>query len=209
MMVGDFMTRRVIAVTPDTSIVEAAKLMLEHKISGLPVVDAARHVVGIVSEHDLLRRRESDEGKQRSHWLQLMSERAELAGESARFRDRKVGEVMTPNPVTVAATSSLGEACRLMEDRSIKRLPVVQNGELIGIIARADLVRAFPQAIESAAVATTRDVSVDERLASWPETYRAAWSPSLPPTMSVMFLRRTGRRKRSRSLITRSICGVG
>ena len=163
-MVGNFMTRRVIAVTPDASIVDAAKLMLEHKISGLPVVDAARHVVGIVSEHDLLRRRESDEGKQRSHWLQLMSERAGLADKSARFHDRKVNEVMTPNPVTVAATSSLGEACRLIEDRGIERLPVVHNGELIGIIARADLVRALAQTIESAAAARTRDVSVEERL---------------------------------------------
>jgi CBS domain-containing protein len=60
MMVGEFMTRRVITIAPDSSIIEAAKLMLEHKVSGLPVIDAAHHVVGIVSEHDLLRRRESD-----------------------------------------------------------------------------------------------------------------------------------------------------
>ena len=164
MRVGDFMTRRVITVAPDASIVEAAKLMLEHKISGLPVIDAAHHVVGIVSEHDLLSRRQGDERKQGSHWLQLMIERAELAGKSARFHDRKVNEVMTPDPVTVAATFSLGEACRLIEDRGIKRLPVVQNGELIGIIARADLVRALAQDTERAAAATTRDVSVDERL---------------------------------------------
>ena len=58
MIVGDFMTRRVVTVAPDASILEAAKLMLEHKISGLPVVDPERHVVGIVSEHDLLRRRQ-------------------------------------------------------------------------------------------------------------------------------------------------------
>ena len=75
------MTRRVITVAPDASIVEAAKLMLEHKISGLPVIDAAHHVVGIVSEHDLLGRRQGDERKQGSHWLQLMIERAELASE--------------------------------------------------------------------------------------------------------------------------------
>ena len=164
MMVGDFMTRQVIAVTPDTSIVEAAKLMLEHKISGLPVVDAARHVVGIVSEHDLLRGPERNEGRQGPHWLQLMIERAALAGESARFHDRKVNEVMTRNPITIATTSSLGETCRLIEERGIKRLPVVQNGKLIGIIARADLVRALAQTIEGAAAATTRDVGVDERL---------------------------------------------
>ena len=146
MMVGEFMTRRVITIAPDSSIVEAAKLMLEHKVSGLPVIDAAHHVVGIVSEHDLLRRRESDKGKQQSHWLQLMIERAGLTDESPRFHERSVKEVMTANPITVAPTSSLGEACRLIEERGIKRLPVVHNGELVGIIARADLVQAFAQA---------------------------------------------------------------
>jgi len=160
MIVEDFMIRRVIAVGPN----EAAKLMLEHKISGLPVVDATRHVVGIVSEHDLLRRRESNGCKQRSHWQQLMLERAEQSGESARFHDRKVNEVMTPNPITVTPASSLEEACRLIENRGIKRLPVVQNGELVGIIARADLVRALAQDIQSAVAAATRDISVDKRL---------------------------------------------
>ena len=157
------MTRRVITIAPDSSIIEAAKLMLEHKVSGLPVIDAAHHVVGIVSEHDLLRRRESDKGKQ-PHWLQLMIERAGLTDESAQFRQRKVNEVMTANPITVAPTSPLGEACRLIEERGIKRLPVVHNGELVGIIARADLVRAFAQTVESATATTMRDDSIDDRL---------------------------------------------
>ena len=160
MMVGEFMTRRVITIAPNSSIVEAAKLMLEHKVSGLPVIDAAHHVVGIVSEHDLLRRRESDKGKQQSHWLQLMIERAGLTDKSPRFHARSVKEVMTANPITVAPTSSLGEACRLIEERGIKRLPVVHNGELVGIIARADLVRAFAHATGT----TKRDDSIDDRL---------------------------------------------
>ena len=71
---------------------------------------------------------------------------------------------MTANPITVAPTSSLGEACRLIEERGIKRLPVVHNGELVGIIARADLVRAFAQAVESATGTTKRDDSIDDRL---------------------------------------------
>jgi CBS domain-containing protein len=164
MMVGEFMTRRVITIAPDSSIIEAAKLMLEHKVSGLPVIDAAHHVVGIVSEHDLLRRRESDKGKQQSHWLQLMIEGAGLTDESARFHEQSVNEVMTANPITVAPTSSLGEACRLIEERGMKRLPVVQNGKLVGIIARADLVRAFAQAVARATGTTKRDDSIDDRL---------------------------------------------
>ena len=164
MIVGEFMTRQVLTIAPNSSIVEAAKLMLEHKVSGLPVIDAAHHVVGIVSEHDLLRRRESDKGKQQSHWLQLMIERAGLTDKSAQFHERSVNEVMTANPITVAPTSSLGEACRLIEERGIKRLPVVHNGELVGIIARADLVRAFAQAVASATGTTKRDDSIDDRL---------------------------------------------
>jgi CBS domain-containing protein len=164
MIVRDFMTRQVVSIAPDASVVEAARLMLEHQVSGLPVVDAAHHVAGVVSEHDLLRRRESDKDKKQSHWLQLMIDRARFADESARFHDRKVEEVMTPNPVTVAPSSSLGEACRLIEERGIKRLPVVQNGELVGIIARADLVRAFSQAVASVTGTTIRDDSIDDRL---------------------------------------------
>ena len=164
MIVSDFMTRRVITIAPDSSVVEAAKLMMEHKVSGLPVIDAARHVVGIVSEHDLLRRRESDKGKQ-SHWLQLMIEGAGLTDESAQFHQRKVNEVMTANPITIGPTSPLGEASRLIEERGIKRLPVVHNGELVGIIARADLVRALAQTVENATATTTmRDDSIDDRL---------------------------------------------
>ena len=161
MRIADFMTRRVVTVAPDASIVAAAKLMLDNKVSGLPVVDAAGHVVGIVSEHDLLR--ETDDGRRGPHWLEMMIEGAALADESARFHDRKVNEVMTPHPVAIAATSSLREACRLIEDHGFKRLPVVENGKLVGIIARADLVRAFAQATENAGAAKVPDVSVDER----------------------------------------------
>jgi len=98
---------------------------------------------------------------QASHWLD--DRRSGTGRRICRFHDRKVNEVITPNLVTVAATSSLGEACRLIEDRGIKRLPVVQDVELIGIIARADLVRALAQDIERA-TAATRDISVEERL---------------------------------------------
>jgi CBS domain-containing protein len=164
MMVKDFMTDRVIAISPDASIADAATLMLENDISGLPVVDATRHVVGIVSEHDLLRRREGDKGKLGSHWLQLMIKRTGLLEESAHFHDRRVSDVMTPSPITVAPTSSLGEACRIIEERGIKRLPVVENGELVGIIARADLVRALAQAAGKPAPATLRNESVNGRL---------------------------------------------
>ena len=163
MMVADFMTREVITVAPDTSVLRAAKLMLERNISGLPVVDAAGRVVGIVSERDLLRRPDGDGARERPHWLQLMTEHAGRPGELNHVQDRKVADVMTRDPIVVTATSSLEEACRLIEQYGIKRLPVVEGDKLVGVIARADLVRALAKTIEGPVAART-DVSVDERL---------------------------------------------
>jgi len=173
MIVENFMTRRVATVTPDAPILEAARLMLVHRVSGLPVIDATGRVVGIVSEHDLLRHRDGGDEKQPAHWLQLMIEHPEKVGELAQFQNRKVSEVMTKNPITVAPATSLGEACRLIEDGGIKRLPVVQDGKLVGVIARADLVRALARAVERRPAAATADTSVEERLRS---LERQIWS---------------------------------
>ncbi len=93
MKVTDFMTRQVVTVTPETSILDAARLMLDHKISGLPVVTDEGRVVGIISEHDLLRGKKRDVRTERTHWLRLMIERANLAtnprgSKSARYPKR-------------------------------------------------------------------------------------------------------------------------
>jgi len=162
MLVGDVMTRRVVTVIPDSPIVEAARLMVGHNISGLPVIDAAGRVVGIISEHDLLRTRDIGEGERAPRWLQLLFEGAELPRDPGGLDNRKVKDVMTPNPVCVRPNWSLGEACRLIEELGVKRLPVVEDNRLVGVIARADLVRALAQSIEGATAAS--DVSVRERL---------------------------------------------
>jgi CBS domain-containing protein len=168
--IEDFMTRRVVTVTPDTSILAAAKLMLENHISGLPVVDTSAHVVGIISESDLLR--DDGKGVDGSPWLQMMVGPDALSGEPAQLSARRVGDVMTRGPVTVAPNASIAQACRLMEQHGIKRLPVVQNDTLVGLIARADLVRAFAQSTEKSAPAPIPDVSIDSRLA---ELERQIW----------------------------------
>jgi CBS domain-containing protein len=147
MKVGDFMSTQVMAVRPDALVRDAAQLMLERKVSGLPVINDAGRVIGIVTEHDLLRHRNGSPRSQQPHWLGLMTEQAEIASASTRFRETRVDEVMTRDPVTVAEDAPIEEACSLIEKRGIKRLPVVRDGRLIGIVARADLVRALAIAV--------------------------------------------------------------
>lgn len=165
MRVKDFMTSPVVTVAPDSPIADAAKLMLDHRVSGLPVLDRGGRLVGIVSERDLLRRRCNEPRPQRRHWLQLMTECTELGEEPARFRTLTVGDVMTTGPLTVAESTSLEEAGKLLERHRIKRLPVMRGQQVVGVISRADLLRALPRALGQAEAAARHDPSMtDERL---------------------------------------------
>ncbi len=166
MRVGDFMSTHVVTVRPDSPVRDAARLMLERNISGLPVVDTSGRVVGIVTEHDLLRSRTNVPGSQPPHWLQLMIERAEIAKESARFHEAKVEEVMTRDPLTVTDDTPIAEACRLIEKLGIKRLPVVRDGHLVGVVARADLVRALGIAVVKINHADERAARAEALMAS-------------------------------------------
>jgi CBS domain-containing protein len=168
--VEDHMTRRVVTVTPDTPILTAAKLMLDNHISGLPVVDASARVDGIISETDLLR--EDGTSANSSPWLQMVAGADGPSSDPAQLGARKVDEIMSRTPVTVAPNASMAQACRLLAQHRIKRLPVVQDDKLVGIIGRADLVRAFAQSAEKPAPAPIRDISVDSRLA---ELERQIW----------------------------------
>ena len=161
MKVADFMSRKVISVAQETPILDAARLMIQHGISGLPVIDSNDRVVGIVSEHDLLRRRTKDGSVLDQHWLEVMLKGGHPP-EDDGFAERKVADVMTPEPATIAPTSSLDEACRAIEKLGIKRLPVVEGGKLVGIIARSDLVRALTRALSGGQIAG--DISVKQRM---------------------------------------------
>jgi len=143
MKVAEIMTQPVITVMPETTIAEAARLMLQHRVSGLPVLDAAGQVVGVVSEGDLLRRAETGTERRRSRWLEFLIAPGRLATEYAHVHGRKVGEVMTESVVSAAPDDPLAEVIGKMERRQIKRVPVIDSGRLVGIVSRADLVRAL------------------------------------------------------------------
>jgi CBS domain-containing protein len=143
MIAEEIMTRQPITIGPETTIAEAARLMLDHRISGLPVTDAKLRVVGIVTEGDLLHRAETGTERHRSRWLELLRGPGRLAHDYVDAHARKVGEVMTSDTVFVSPQDSLEDVVELMEKRHIKRVPVVAKGCLVGIVSRADLVRAL------------------------------------------------------------------
>ncbi len=166
--VEDFMTRRVVTITPDTTFLAAARLMLEHRVGGLPVVDASGRMIGVFSESDLLR----EEGENGSPWLRMMVGPDGKPTQRIPLDAQKVGDIMTRDPITIAPGASIAQACRMLHDHRLRRLPVVENDKVVGMIARADLVRAVAEAAEKASPAPLRDVCIDERQA---ELERRIW----------------------------------
>jgi CBS domain-containing protein len=142
MRAHQIMTRNVITVTPETMIVDAANAMLVHHISGLPVLGPDGGLVGIVSEGDFLRRAEIGTQRKRGRWLKLLLGAGEAASDYVKVQGRRVGEMMTTEPVTATEEMPLDEVVRLMEDKHVKRLPVMRGNRLVGIVSRANLLQA-------------------------------------------------------------------
>jgi len=143
MQVKDVMTRNVISVQNDDQVLKAARLMLQNRISGLPVLDKDGELVGIVTEGDFLRRSELGTQRRRSKWLEFIVGPGKLAEEYVHASGRKVEEIMTPDPCVVDENDALDKVVELMERRRIKRLPVVRAGRMVGIVSRANLMHAL------------------------------------------------------------------
>jgi CBS-domain-containing membrane protein len=143
MQVRDAMTTNVIGIQSEASLAQAIEIMLRSHISALPVFDEERTLVGILSEGDLLRRAELGTEKRRPRWLEFLIGPGSFANAYVHSHGRKVDEVMTTNVVTIELTAALAEAVDLMNRHNIKRLPVMQSGFVVGILARADLLRAM------------------------------------------------------------------
>lgn len=160
----DLMTPRVITIGPDATVADAARTMLENHISGLPVVDGSGKVVGIISEGDLLRRVELGTERHRSWWLGLMSGGTLPAEDFIKSHARKVADVMTAHVTTVDENASPEEVVRVMETRRIKRVPVVRRGALVGIISRANLLRALASVSPETPAAAADDRDLKDRV---------------------------------------------
>ncbi|HWE19320.1 MAG TPA: CBS domain-containing protein, partial [Hyphomicrobiaceae bacterium] len=136
----------VVTVQPSASVKEVAKLLLEQGISAVPVVDDQGKLVGVVSEGDLLHRPEIGSERRRSWWLLGLTDEETLAAEYVKAHAHKVADVMTRKVITAAPDASLHELATLMEANAIKRVPIVEDGRLVGIVSRANLVRALASA---------------------------------------------------------------
>jgi CBS-domain-containing membrane protein len=151
------MTPRVTTVQADTPIADAANLMLRKRISGLPVIDTAGRLVGIVSEGDFLRRGEIGTRRRRSGWLEFFVGPGKLASEYVREEGQTVRDVMTPDPVTITEDATIEDVVHLMEQKGIKRVPVLRDGTLIGIVTRANLLQAVANLARGAVGPTAHD----------------------------------------------------
>ncbi|WP_028204556.1 CBS domain-containing protein [Paraburkholderia nodosa] len=164
MQASDIMTTDVVSLRPDASVFEAATLLTDHHVSGVPVVDDTGAVVGILSEGDLLHRVETGTGKPQRSWLgEWLHSTRRLASEYLKENAVKVGDIMTSNVIYVSPEAELGEIADLLERHHIKRVPVLEQGRLVGIVSRSNLIRALASAArpDPAAVASDEAIQRD------------------------------------------------
>jgi CBS domain-containing protein len=164
MKAADIMTRNVVSVQPETTILQAADLMLQHGISGLPVVQSDGRVVGIVTEGDFLRRSETGTQRKRPRWVQFLVGPGRLAEEYVRSSSRRIEDVMTHAVHTIGEDTPVSDVVELMERHRIKRLPVLRDDKLVGIVSRANLLHALASLARETKSTSADDVAIRERL---------------------------------------------
>jgi CBS domain-containing protein len=175
MKAEDVMTRKVISIDPDATVLQAARLMLQHRISGLPVIDKAGQLVGVISEGDFLRRRETKTERRRSRWLELLLGSGRMADEYTHSHGSKVSEVMSTEVQAVDDEASLEDIAKLMERHRIKRVPVLCGGQVVGIVTRSNIMRGMVSLSHTATPTSKEDTSIRVRLLE--ELQKGQWAP--------------------------------
>ena len=162
MKAEDVMTRKVVCIKPLASLLEAAQVMIDNQISGIPVVDPEEKMVGIITESDFLR--SSQKRDARSRWFEVILDPL-LSDNYADSHRRKVEEVMSTNLATVTEDTPIEKVVNLMNQRHVKRVPVMRDGRLVGIIARADLIRALTVLARQTSLSAGENNIMRERMA--------------------------------------------
>jgi CBS domain-containing protein len=175
MRAHQIMTRKVITVGTAASIVDAANIMLENHVSGLPVIDETAKLVGIVSQGDFIRRAEIGTQRKRGRWLKLLLGPGTAASDFVHERGRKVGEIMTLDPCTVTEDAPLEDIVQLMEHNDVKRLPVMRGDQLVGIVTRSNLLQAVAELAREVPDPTADDDHIRNHIITSIE--KADWGP--------------------------------
>lgn len=171
----DVMTQFVISVGPDDSISKAVRVMLQHEISGVPVLDVEKRLVGMITEGDLLRRAETGTARKRPRWLEFFVGPGKLADEYVHSHGRKVSEVMTHDPISVTEETPLEEVVSLMEKRRIKRVPVLRSTKVVGIVSRANLLHALARVAGEVKSTSADDKTIRQKLLD--SLNKERWAP--------------------------------
>jgi CBS domain-containing protein len=180
----DVMTSEVISVDENATVPAVARLLAKRGISAVPVVDKDKRVIGMVSEGDLLHRAETGTERRRSWWLDMMASTNKLAGDYIKSHSGKVKDVMTRNIISVTETTPVADIALLLETNRIKRVPVVRDGKLVGIVSRANLVRALAMTIdEPPSAAQADDRKIRDRLLA--ELKAQRWAEVAPANVTV------------------------
>ncbi|WP_245284858.1 CBS domain-containing protein [Bradyrhizobium sp. th.b2] len=137
------MSRNVITIDADASVIDAIKTMLSHGVSGLPVTDRDGVLVGILSEGDFIRRVEVGTERRRGRWLAMLAGANQVALDFARQHGRKVSQIMSPSPITVEEDTPLEQVVQLMKSHGVTRFPVMRDRRLVGMVTRTDFITAI------------------------------------------------------------------
>lgn len=175
MKVSDVMTRMPVAVRADTTLEEAARIMVGAQVSGLPVLDDEGALIGILSEGDLLRRAELETAGQPVTWLSAFLAPKRAARDYVRTHSLRVREIMTSRVISTSPDTPLSEVVGIMESRHVKRLPVMHDGKLVGIVSRADLLRALARLLPEHNVEAISDAEL--RRSILVEIENQKWAP--------------------------------
>ena len=143
----DVMVRDVVTARPDTDVADAIKLMAERDVSAIPVLDIAGNLVGVLSEADLMHRVEIGTEKRRPWWSEALTGASTLASEFAKSHGKKVGEVMTSGVISVSEDTPLSEIAAVLERNGIKRVPVIKDVRLVGVVSRSNLIQALASVV--------------------------------------------------------------